>query len=91
MANQRQQLTNQELENALDGVAKKLVYRANQKGMGVMASNHEIFGIIRQEISEYENAIHKRLDDAEKIEELKDIAVAAVFGIASIQSGGVDW
>jgi hypothetical protein len=52
---------------------------------------HEIYGIIKQETSEYEEAIHKRLTDDEKVEELKDIAVAALFGIASIRTGGVDW
>ena len=56
-----------------------------------MASNHEIYGIIRQETTEYEEAIHKRAPDGEKIEELLDIAVACLFGIASITSGGTDW
>jgi len=91
MANQRYQMTTGSLESALDEVAEKLEYRAAQKGLGAMASNHEIYGIIRQETSEYEEAIHKRLTDDEKVEELKDIAVAALFGIASIRSGGVDW
>jgi len=91
MANQRHQLEVINLTDAMGSVAEKLHYRANQKGLGVMASNHEIYGIIRQETTEYEEAIHKRASDEEKIEELKDIAVAAIFGIASIQSGGVDW
>lgn len=91
MANQRHQLDIIDLKMAVEDVSEKLDYRAQQKGLGVMASNHEIYGIIRQETSEYEDAIHRRLSDEEKIEELKDIAVAAIFGIASIQSGGVDW
>lgn len=91
MANQRKQLSERELQQALKGVMEKYGYRIEQKGHGAMASNHEIFGIIKQETSEYEAAIHQRLSDEEKIEELKDIAVACIFGIASIQSGGVDW
>ena len=91
MANVRHQLTNDDLIAALNSVGKKLMYRAEQKGLGCMASNHEIYGIIRQETGEYEEAIHKRMPQHEKVEELKDIAVAALFGIASIQSGGVDW
>lgn len=89
--NQRQQLTDQQMESAIGEVLRKLTFRCKQKGMGTMASNHEILGIIAQEVREYDDAIHQRLSDAEKIEELKDIAVGALFGIASIQSGGVDW
>lgn len=91
MANQRHQLNIIDLQNAVEEVSEKLDYRAEQKGMGAMASNHEIYGIIRQETSEYEDAIHEHASDKDKIEELKDIAVAALFGIASIRSGGVDW
>lgn len=91
MPNKRQQLTTEEIERSVYDTIDKLHYRLKQKGMGVFASNHEIYGVIRQETTEYEEAIHKRLSSEEKIEELKDIAVAAIFGIASIQSGGVDW
>ncbi len=89
--NQRQQLTSEDLLNASVAVEKKLFFRADQKGLGTMASNHEILGIVSQEVQEYNDAIHGRLSKEEKIEELKDIAVAAIFGIASIESGGVDW
>lgn len=91
MPNNRQQLKQIDLDRACLEVAEKLAYRAKQKGLGAMASSHEIFGIIVQETSEYEDAIHLRLSDDEKIGELMDIAVAAIFGIASIRTGGVDW
>jgi hypothetical protein len=91
MPNQRQQLTPEDLEAAVKEVRKMLDWRSLQKGLGTMASNHEILGIIRQETNEYEDAIHGRLSDGEKVHELTDIAVAALFGIASIRSGGVDW
>lgn len=89
--NTRQQLATQDFNKALDGVKEKFFYRVHQKGTGTMASNHEILGIISQEVQEYNDAIHQRLSDSHKIEELKDIAVAAIFGIASIESQGVDW
>mgnify|MGYP000891256608 CR=1 FL=1 len=89
--NTRQQLTPQDFNKALDGVKEKFFYRIGQKGCGTMASNHEILGIISQEVQEYNDSIHQRLSDSDKIEELKDIAVAAIFGIASIESQGVDW
>lgn len=59
--------------------------------MGSLASSHEILGIIEDEVQEYRDEVHAKSAAELKIEELKDIAVAAILGIASIQSGGVDW
>lgn len=89
--NTRQQLQLDDLIGALDEVEEKLRFRANQKGLGTMASTHEILGIIEDEVQEYRDEVHAKSEGEKKIEELKDIAVAAIFGIASIKSGGVDW
>ena len=89
--NNRQQLQLDDLIGALDEVEEKLRFRANQKGLGTMASTHEILGIIEDEVQEYRDEVHAKSEGEKKIEELKDIAVAAIFGIASIKSGGVDW
>lgn len=53
-----------------------------------MTSGHEILGIIEDEVQEYRDEVHAKSPAEHKVEELKDIAVAAVWGIASIQSGG---
>ena len=89
--NTRQQLQLDDLIGALDEVEEKLRFRANQKGLGTMASTHEILGIIEDEVQEYRDEVHAKSEGEKKIEELKDIAVAAIFGIASIKSGGIDW
>ncbi len=90
--NIRCQLTKTDLQDAIEDVAVKTEYRAKQKGMGVMCSGHEILGIIQDEVQEYRDKVHaKSAVHDDKIEELKDIAVAAIWGIASMQSGGVDW
>lgn len=89
--NNRQQLQLDDLIGALDEVEEKLRFRANQKGLGTMASTHEILGIIEDEVQEYRDEVHAKSEGEKKIEELKDIAVAAIFGIASIKSGGIDW
>lgn len=91
MANVRHQLTWFDLEGAIQSVSVKTGLRAEQKGNGSMASSHEILGIIEDELQEYRDEVHAKSSAELKIEELKDIAVAAIFGIASIQSGGVDW
>lgn len=90
MPNQRQQLSHHELDKAIDIVAQALRFRAAQKGMGAMASSHEILGILSEEMQEYLDEVTANRPDGH-IRELTDIAVAAIFGIASIESGGVDW
>ncbi len=87
----RVQLQEYALDTAVKGADYKMRYRLKQKGMGCFGSNHEILGVIRQETDEYSEAIHLKKSDQEKIEELLDIAVAALIGIASIESGGLDW
>lgn len=91
MANVRHQLIEEDLENALTVVGLKLRFRAKQKSLGTMASSHEILGIINDEVQEYRDEVHAKGSPEGKIAELIDIAVAAIFGIASIESGGVDW
>jgi len=68
----------------------KIVQRLNQKGWGIFVSSHEINGILREEMREFEDAV---LDnDAEQIDrELLDIAVAAIFGMVSLETGEMDW
>lgn len=79
------------IEDTLEDFRENLMNRLRQKGFGTFASNHEIFGIIKQETTEYEETIHKRMSDEDKINELFDIAVACIFGAACIKSETLDW
>lgn len=79
------------IDEACSDTISKLFERLRQKGFGVFASHHEILGIIQQETQEYNDAIHLRKSEEEKIEELKDIAVACIFGIASVKGKSLDW
>ena len=91
MPNQRQQLTTEDFEAAKAELSAMLSFRMKQKGMGVMSSNDEILGAIYREFTEYYESVQERLSDEEKVHELLDIAVAALWGIASIRSGGIDY
>lgn len=91
MGNQRQQLTQEQVQDALGELTVKTAARLRQKGMGVMASSHEILGIVHDEVVEYRDAVHGRLSKDAKVQELLDIAVGCIVGIASIRSGGTDW
>ena len=78
-------------QQAISLVVKNMEKRLKKKGHGAFASNHEIFGRALQELHEYEEAIHLRRTDTEKLGELSDVAVACIWGIASILAGGCDW
>lgn len=78
------------LDDVLDKVAHKLNYRIQQKGNNIFVSRHEICGIIREEVGEFEDLLSRgSLDDMR--EELLDIAIAAIWGVASIDSDEMDW
>ena len=89
--NKRHQLTIDQLTEAINSVVEKLECRVGQKGLGSMASSHEILGILTDELAEFRDEVHQKSGADRKVAELIDVAVAAIFGIASIKSGGVDW
>lgn len=64
--------------------------RLNKKGYGIFISTHEILGVVNEEHHELVEAIKN--NDLENIrEELMDIAVACIHGIASIDTKKMDW
>jgi hypothetical protein len=61
-----------------------LLKRIKQKGRGSFISVNEIRGVIDEEYCELREEMHIR--DYDGIEhELKDVAVAAIFGLASLR------
>ena len=91
MTNKRQQLTPIDFADAVEELNKKLHFRMKQKGMGTYASIHEALGILQEEMTEFEAEVHSKASRDLQVEELKDIAVGAIWAIASIRSGGIDW
>ena len=87
----RKQLTELDFAKAVNGVEAKLTYRQEQKGLGTYASIHECLGILQEEMTEFENEVHGKTSRDLQIEELRDIAVGAIWAIASIESGSIDW
>lgn len=77
------------LQEISDRILDKLFERLKQKGPGISVSIHEIRGILDEEVEELHDAIR---ENNHKIrEELIDIAVACLLGIASIESEKMDW
>jgi len=81
---------------ALGLVKHKLERRMKEKGAGSYTSPHEIVGWLKEEFEEF--VVEARHADKYSpgkanerlIGELADIAVAAIFGIASITAGGLE-
>jgi len=90
ISNGRPQVTEEEVTETLETIQAMLEYRLEQKGRGAYASRHECLGIVEEEIHELREAVRSgELTDVGA--ELIDIAVAAIFGLASINSDKVDW
>lgn len=85
---QRPRVADGVIEAAIEHTTEALYLRLGQKGYGAFASSHEILGQIVQETAEFTEAVHKKEPINRKIQELEDIAVAAIFGIASILAYG---
>jgi hypothetical protein len=77
----RPKFSTTDLVKALDSLEQKIDYRLTQKGWNHLSSDFECMGILDQEIMEYREAIHKRLHNQARVEELLDIAWAALLGI----------
>jgi len=86
----RPNVSRQSRAEALAFVASELKRRIAEKGAGAFASSHEISGIMTEEYQEFLEAVH--VGDRLEIEaELADIAVTAIFGLASIHGEHLDW
>jgi hypothetical protein len=86
----RTQLTDKQIKLAIMHVCDALYKRLAQKGNGTFSSSHEILGSITEEYIEFAEAVHNKGFD-EKINEIVDIAVAAIFGLACLENRTVDW
>lgn len=87
----RKQIDPDVIDQVLDTVRKNLYDQLLEKGYGGFISNHEIYGVLAEEMTEYLDAVHANKKDIEKINELSDIAVGAIFGISSIIGGSTEW
>jgi phosphoribosyl-ATP pyrophosphohydrolase len=86
----RKQIPDHCLEKAQNKVKENLVFRLHQKGPGIFASKHEVFGVVAEEYKEVLDALHKG-DTQEMYSELNDLAVACILGMACIDSKLMDW
>ena len=70
------------LQTALDA-------RIMQKGDGIFRNYHEISGVLTEEMNEFEEEVHNNHMSAIR-SELLDVAVGALWGVVSIDSGEIE-
>lgn len=86
----RTQITEENIEKAVQEFRSMLKFRLLEKGYGTFASRHEIMGVVQCEVTELDEAIeHKNMLEVKH--ELLDVAVGCVFGVACIEQGTLDW
>ncbi|MBM9499728.1 hypothetical protein JWG44_05620 [Leptospira sp. 201903071] len=87
---EREKLSVESFENALDEINSHTRRVIQKKGFGILKSSHEILGIITEEYAELIDAI--RSNNREDIKsEILDIATACQLALASMESGHLDW
>ena len=88
MSFKRPSISNGALEQTLDDL-RKAIHRAIEKhGDGACVSLHEVRGMIEEERDEFAEEVHKNNIPGARSEAL-DIAIAAVWGAASIKDGHI--
>ena len=81
----RRTVTEEVIERQLENLGKALRSALDTKGPGAFHSSHEAFGVLIEEVDEMKEAL--RAGDAEGFaNEAMDVAIAALFTVASIQS-----
>lgn len=89
----RKPISEETVKGAIEELQRNIKKRLEEKGNGSFASSHEILGIITEEYQELIQEItkHGEWKRVNVCNELMDIAVACVFGVACIEAGGMDW
>jgi NTP pyrophosphatase (non-canonical NTP hydrolase) len=86
----RKVTTPEQRQAALALVKRALEARLAQKGELTFASSHEVYGILAEEMNELLYAVRENNQHYQR-EELIDLAIAAIFGIVSLDAGGLEW
>lgn len=79
----RPEVSDKVLLGAIEALTVNIGRRIEEKGRGAFLSSHETLGIVTEENYELIEAV-KGNDPVQVAEELMDIAVSCVFGVASM-------
>jgi len=82
----RAQLTDDDIKRAIFKLQKEVAYELNNKGPGAFVSRNEILGSVVRELWELEQSLDMTSLDTFS-DELADIAVVCIIGLAGIEAG----
>lgn len=86
----RTQISDEAIKDAENEVSDHIKNVLQKHGKGTFASRHEVYGVLMEEVREFERAIeHGTLDQIAY--ELKDIAQVCIFGLACIKENAPEW
>jgi len=80
----RPKLSREEIGKTLANFELFLNQKIEEKGDGIFVSTHEIRGALEEEVNEHLDAVHND-NVEEQMNELFDIAVCAIWGVASLR------
>ena len=80
----RKNVTDKDIDKTVEAVKNAIHRRLRKHGFGLAASLHEVLGILVEEMNEFEDEV-KANDTDKAYYELQDIAVAAIFGMISME------
>lgn len=80
---QRRDVLPGDLEGATMAIIDDLNRRLQKHGNGAYASKHEAFGVVAEELDELKEALRDDSRPWRFDEELRDVAVACIFALAS--------
>ena len=77
----RSKFNTKDVDNALMEFRRVVDFRINQKGSFNLSSDFETIGTVDQEFMEFKNAVHGRLSENAKVNELYDVMMSALLGV----------
>jgi len=86
----RKPIPDNTINSVLATIPMAIQARLAEKGPGTFASRHEIQGVLDEEFHELREALQSNIEK-DYYKELMDIAVGAVFGMACMVEGTMDW
>ena len=88
---ERPEITVSDLNMVITVLQRHMAEVLNRKGPGAFISSHEILGVLTDERSETIAAIQSKSGLDAIRHELLDEATTALFGVACIDAGTLDW
>ena len=80
---ERSEISDKVLLNTIEALTVKIGQRIEQHGRGAYVSHHEMLGIVTEEYKELIDAVQSN-DPVDVGNELMDVAVSAIYSIASM-------